>query len=90
MKFHIAETLQQRWVKEPPAGWVASREVGVVSQPQSRMPGYQPKADLMLQNAVTRQIGGNRVQALGLIKRFDLSSPISDGKLRSFIPFPGG
>jgi hypothetical protein len=38
------------------------------------MPVCQPKADLMLQNAVTRQIFRNRVHALGLIKRFDLSS----------------
>ncbi len=80
MKFHVAETLRQRWVKEPPVGWGASREVRVVSQPQSRMAGYQPKAYLILQNAVTRQIVRNRVQALGLIKRFDLSSPIPDGE----------
>lgn len=55
MKFFIAEALQRRWVENPPAGWAASREVGVISRTESRMLGYQPKADLMLQNAMTRQ-----------------------------------
>ena len=55
MKFHLAETLQRRWVKEPPAGWVASREVAVISALEGRILGYQPKADLMLQKTSTRQ-----------------------------------
>jgi hypothetical protein len=55
MKFHLAETLQRWWVESPPTGWTASREVGVISAGEARMLGYQPKADLMLQNASTRQ-----------------------------------
>ena len=55
MKFHLAECLQRRWVEAPPAGWAASREVGVISHAQSRMLGYQPKVDLMLRNLATSQ-----------------------------------
>lgn len=55
MKFLIAETLQRRWVEEPPAGWIAAREVGVISAEEARMLGYQPKADLVLQNPSTSQ-----------------------------------
>ena len=55
MKFHLAETLQRRWVESPPVGWTAMREVGVISAGEARMLGYQPKADLMFQNTSTRQ-----------------------------------
>ena len=55
MKFHIAETLQQRWVADPPSGWIASREVAVLSRDHGRMLGYLPKADLMLRNQATSQ-----------------------------------
>ena len=39
MKFFVAEALQQRWVAHPPSGWIASREVGVISPSESRMLG---------------------------------------------------
>jgi hypothetical protein len=48
MKFHIAETLQRRWMEQPPAGWVASREESLIGRDEARVLGYQPKADLLL------------------------------------------
>jgi len=47
MKFFIAKALQQRWVEHPPAGWIALQEVGLISNTESRMLGYEPKADLL-------------------------------------------
>lgn len=55
MKFFIAEALQRRWVEHPPAGWIAAREVGLISASEGRMLGYQPKADLMLRNLDSNQ-----------------------------------
>jgi hypothetical protein len=53
MKFLVAEALQRRWVESPPAGWVASREVRLISAEEGRMLGYQPTVDLMLRNEVS-------------------------------------
>lgn len=48
MKFCLAETLQKRWEKDPPPGWIAKREVAVITAAGARILGYQPKADLLL------------------------------------------
>ena len=53
MKFHLAETLQRRWVESPPAGWSASREVRVISPRDRKILGYEPVADLLLLNAAS-------------------------------------
>lgn len=35
-------------MERPSAGWTASREVALLDRAESRILGYQPKADLML------------------------------------------
>jgi hypothetical protein len=85
MKFFIAEALQRRWVEAPPSGWVASREVAVISRTESRMLGYQPKADLMLQNEVTHQ----RVWIELEVSRADpAANHMKFGSAHLFNPFP--
>lgn len=87
MKFYVAEALQQRWVARPPAGWIASREVGVISPSESRMLGYQPKADLMLQNRSTHQ----RVWIELEISRADpAANQMKFGSAHLLNPLPGG
>lgn len=87
MKFLIADTLQRRWVDEPPAGWTASREVGVISAVEARMLGYQPKADLMLQNTSTSQ----RVWIELEISRADpAANHVKFGSAHLMNPLPAG
>ena len=87
MKFFVADALQQRWVARPPAGWTASREVGVISPSESRMLGYQPKADLMLQNRSTHQ----RVWIELEISRADpAANQMKFGSAHLLNPLPGG
>ena len=85
MKFHLAETLQRRWVEQPPAGWVASREPAGIGPAEARLLGYQPKADLLLREADS----GKRVWIELEISRADpAANPVKFGSAHLLSPLP--
>jgi hypothetical protein len=87
MKFHIAETLQRRWVESPPAGWTAKLEVPLLDRGESRILGYQPKADLMLQHCDSSR----RVWIELEISRADPSAnQVKFGSAHLLCPLPPG
>lgn len=87
MKFLLASELQRRWVDQPPSGWLASREVAVLSPERGRMLGYLPKADLMLRNSGTSQ----RVWIELEISRADPSAnQVKFGSAHLLDPLPPG
>lgn len=55
MKFRLASELQRRFVESPPSGWVAKREVGLLSPEITRVLGYRPCADLLLESQAAAQ-----------------------------------
>ena len=85
MKFHLAETLQRRWMEGPPAGWTASREVALLEPAEARILGYQPKADLMLKHLDSSR----RVWIELEISRADpVANPVKFGSAHLIKPLP--
>ncbi|MEI7865735.1 MAG: hypothetical protein WCI38_10225, partial [Chthoniobacterales bacterium] len=55
MKFRLASELQRRLVEYPPPGWIAKREVGLLSPKLTRVLGYRPCVDLLLESQAAAQ-----------------------------------
>lgn len=55
MKFHVARELQERLIREPPDGWMARKEIGLLSKSLVETIGYQPTADLVLESVSTKE-----------------------------------
>lgn len=53
MKFHLAAELQRRLVECPPSGWVARKEAGLLTPELTRILGYRPSVDLLLESKST-------------------------------------
>ncbi len=85
MKFHLAEALQRNWVKLPPTGWTAKREVALLDRAEARILGYQPKVDLMLQH----QESSRRVWIELEVSRADpVANPVKFGSAHLIKPLP--
>jgi hypothetical protein len=50
MKFGLACELQRRLVESPPVGWSARKEAGLLTPELTRVLGYRPSVDLLLQS----------------------------------------
>ncbi len=55
MKFLLARELQDRLVRNPPPGWRARMEIGLLSRSLTEMIGYEPTADLVLESVSTNE-----------------------------------
>jgi hypothetical protein len=53
MKFGLASELQRRFVECPPTGWSARKEAGLLTPEVTRILGYRPSVDLLLESKST-------------------------------------
>ena len=50
MKFQVAAELQRRWIADPPVGWIAAKELDLLSKDERELLGYRPLVDVVLTN----------------------------------------
>jgi hypothetical protein len=53
MRFLLAAELQRRLVECPPSGWVAKKEAGLLTPELTRILGYRPSVDLLLESRIS-------------------------------------
>jgi hypothetical protein len=55
MKTIVANELKERWVQNPPSGWIAEDEIDLLSPKERRLLGYRPLVDVVLTHQKTMQ-----------------------------------